>query len=410
MEESKTQRVVDIFAPVPDEPTMEAADGIRFDFCDGLRVRFPKEGGPWHVTFRDIDTGVILGDSDAEPGSGIVSRKKYFVRFGIQIWRKGEDEPIFEHEYDASKQWVMIQLPVPTMGDTLAWFPYVDKFRRKHGCRVLAVLQPQFIDLLRRQYQAIDFITKEEAAGVNPYAAYRLGLFFNGDLDNQPCDFRLVGLAQTAGYILGVDPEPERPRFNLSADRQIHEPYVCISTQSTSQCKYWNNPNGWHQVIRFLNESGYRVLCVDKGRTHGRGIIWNHIPYGAEDFTGPLPLQERVDLIKDADFFVGLASGLSWLAWGCGVPVVMISGFSHPVTEFYTPYRVINYHTCNSCWNDTHIQFDHMDYLWCPRHAGTERQFECTALISSEQVMNTIKRIPAFQKHVERMKKKDGEN
>jgi autotransporter strand-loop-strand O-heptosyltransferase len=76
----------------------------------------------------------------------------------------------------------------------------------------------------------------------------------------------------------------------------------------------------------------------------------------------------------------------------------MISGFSNPSNEFYTLYSVINFHTCNSCWNYMRVDFDHYDFLWCPRHKGTDRQFECTKLITSEQVINTIKRIPAFQK------------
>jgi hypothetical protein len=42
------------------------------------------------------------------------------------------------------------------------------------------------------------------------------------------------------------------------------------------------------------------------------------------------------------------------------------------------------------------VQFDHQDFMWCPRHAGTSRQFECTRLITAEQVKNTISRIPAF--------------
>lgn len=400
MTEETKATTANIFILPPEQPVMEASDGIRFDFNDGLRVQFPKEGGPWHITFKDLDTGIILGDGDAEPGSCVTSVKKYFVRFGFQIWRKGENCPIFTHEFNALNHAVMVQMPVPTLGDTLAWFPYVEKFRRKHDCQVLAVLQPQFTEILRNQYPGIGFITKEQAASVKPYATYRLGLFFGGDVDHQPCDFRLIGLAQTAGHILGVDPEPERPRFELSAPRTIQESYVCISVQSTSQCKHWNNPAGWYQVIDFLKSSGYRVLCVDKARFHGAGLQWNHIPHGAEDCTGPLPLQERVNLIKDADFFVGLASGLSWLAWGCGVPVVLISGFSHPVTEFPTPYRVINYHACNSCWNDPRHDFDHYDFLWCPRHAGTDRQFECTRLIAGEQVINMIKRIPKFQDHI----------
>ena len=75
---------------------------------------------------------------------------------------------------------------------------------------------------------------------------------------------------------------------------------------------------------------------------------------------------------------------------------MMISGFSHPLTEFATPYRVVNYHTCNSCWNDPHLRFDHKDFLWCPRHKDTPRQFECTRLITVEYVKATIGRIPGF--------------
>jgi hypothetical protein len=74
----------------------------------------------------------------------------------------------------------------------------------------------------------------------------------------------------------------------------------------------------------------------------------------------------------------------------------MISGFSLPNTEFDTPYRVINYHACVGCWNDPALRFDNRDFLWCPRHAGTPRQFECTHLITAEQVKQAIRRIPGF--------------
>src|SRR5215471_17663723 len=85
-----------------------------------------------------------------------------------------------------------------------------------------------------------------------------------------------------------------------------------------------------------------------------------------------------------------------WLAWACGVPVVLISGFTHPTNEFDTLYRVVNYHACNSCWNDVRVRFDHKDFLWCPRHKDTPRQFECTRLITADQVKAVIKRIPGF--------------
>jgi autotransporter strand-loop-strand O-heptosyltransferase len=70
-----------------------------------------------------------------------------------------------------------------------------------------------------------------------------------------------------------------------------------------------------------------------------------------------------------------------------------VSGFTHPNNEFATPGRVINWHTCNSCWNDVRHRFDHNDYLWCPRHKDTDRQFECTRLITPEHVKQVVSRL-----------------
>ncbi|WP_456725217.1 hypothetical protein [Bradyrhizobium sp. USDA 4350] len=78
---------------------------------------------------------------------------------------------------------------------------------------------------------------------------------------------------------------------------------------------------------------------------------------------------------------MGLSSGLSRLAWASGTPVIMISGFTHPTNECVTPYRIVNFHACNSCWNDPRMRFGHKDFLWRPRHANSPRQFECTRLI-----------------------------
>jgi autotransporter strand-loop-strand O-heptosyltransferase len=222
-----------------------------------------------------------------------------------------------------------------------------------------------------------------------------MGIFFPcDDRMHQPLDFRIVGLQKTIPHLLGLQPDEIRPLI-LPQDsaRQIEEPYVCIAAHSTTQAKYWNNAAGWLNAIKHLKARGYRVLCIDREAIHGAGSRWNTIPYGAEDFTGDRPLAERVALLSQADFFVGLSSGLSWLAWAVGVPVVLISGFTLPLNEFHTPYRVINYHVCNGCWNDSAIEFVHDDFAWCPRHKDTERQYECTRFITPQQVTGTIDRL-----------------
>jgi autotransporter strand-loop-strand O-heptosyltransferase len=255
--------------------------------------------------------------------------------------------------------------------------------------------------LFRDAYPDITFVTHEQVRAEQFYATYSIGLFFDdADCVWQPCDFRHVGLHRTAGYILGVDAEEVPPRIAFADEGPpLAEPYVCIAVQSSSACKNWNNPNGWREVVRFLKDSGYRVVCIDQKPLHGHGLVWTHIPHGADDETGDRPLAERARWLRHAAFFVGLSSGLAWLAWAVGTKVVMIAGFTHPTNEFATPYRVINYHACNSCWNDPRVRFDHKDFLWCPRHAGTPRQFECTRLITAAQVQQAIQRIPGFGSH-----------
>jgi autotransporter strand-loop-strand O-heptosyltransferase len=381
------------YPPPASQPTQNGPRGIRFDFNLGCRVILPE--GDWRISLRDLDTGNILFQSQNK-GAFVNSAKRFFVRFRIEVW-EGE-ALVLTHDFDAAGRDVLIQFPVGTLGDTMGWFPYAVKFQQRHRCRLTCAMSGLIIPLLRDAYPDITFVTHEEVRAEQFYASYCIGLFFDdADCVWQPCDFRHVGLHRTAGYILGVDPTEVPARLAFADDGPpLAEPYVCIAVQSSSQCKYWNNPTGWREVVRFLKASGYRVVCIDQKPVHGGGLVWNYIPHGVDDETGDRPLAERARWLRHAAFFVGLSSGLAWLAWAVGVPVVLISGFTHPTNEFATPYRVVNWHACNGCWNDPRHRFDHKDFLWCPRHAGTPRQFECTRLITAEQVKQTIQKIPGF--------------
>jgi autotransporter strand-loop-strand O-heptosyltransferase len=382
------------YPPPAARPTQAGPHGIRYDFNQGARVVLPP--GKWRAQLRDLDTGNILFETSSDGGTFVASAKRYYIRFRVEVWRDGES--VLLHDYDAADRDVLIQFPIGTLGDPMGWFPYAVKFQRRHRCRLTCAMSAALIPLFRDAYPEITFITHEEVEAERYYATYCIGLFFDDEKNIwQPVDFRHVGLHRTAGHILGVDPAEEPPRLALPDDsRPIAEPYVCIAVQSSSQCKKWNNPFGWSEIVAFLTQHGYRVVCIDREPAHGHGLVWTHIPHGVQDETGDRPLTERARWLKHAAFFVGGSSGLAWLAWAAGTRVVMISGFTQADNEFATPYRVINYHACTGCWNDVRHRFDHHDFLWCPRHAGTPRQFECTRLITAEQVKAVIRRIPGF--------------
>jgi autotransporter strand-loop-strand O-heptosyltransferase len=272
--------------PAPAElPTQEGTQEIRFDFNDGCRVMLPESKHPWWVRLSDLDSGNVLFDTEMNVGR-VNSTKRYFVRIRLEVWQHGKR--VFSHDYSATNRDVLVQFPIGTLGDTLGWFPYAVKFKENHRCRLTCAMSEKLIPLFRDAYPEITFVTHEEVKPERYYATYSMGLFFDDkDFMFQPCDFRYVGLHRTAGYILGVDPTEVPPKIALADDsRPIAERYVCIGVQSTTQAKYWNNPTGWYQVIEFLKNTGYRVICIDQRPVHGTGLVWNHIPHGVEDQTG----------------------------------------------------------------------------------------------------------------------------
>ena len=89
---------------------------------------------------------------------------------------------------------------------------------------------------------------------------------------------------------------------------------------------------------------------------------------------------------QGAVVLIAMFVGLSWLAWALNKPVVLISGFSEPISEFNNPLRVFNPSVCNGCWNDLSVTFDPSNWNWCPRN----KDFECSKKISFEMVKEKI--------------------
>lgn len=374
-------------------PTQKGELGICFDFNMGARVSVPE--GFWKIRLIDEDTETILYEVEGE-ALQVMSRKKHFLNVRLEI--EQDSKIVWTHKYNATGKDVAVVMPGGTLGDTLGWFPYALRFSKKHHCKLHIVLAEPLKELLEPVYPDVNFMLYDEFEVVKNklYATYYLGLFFSDeDNDWQPSDFRLVGLHRTAGCILGVDITEEPPQVEIEHEdkRPIEEPYVVVAVQASCGCKMWNNPLGWIETVEYLTQKGYRVICIDRDPVVGEGASWNALPLGVEDETGNRPLAERARWLKHADFFIGLSSGLSWLSWAVHTPVVMISGFTHPSNEFYTPYRVFSSHGCNSCWHDVRTPFQHDDYMFCPRHKGTSRYFECTRIINSDYVIKMIDRV-----------------
>jgi len=311
--------------------------------------------------------------------------REYYENCLVTVTEDGE--VLYSERINLEGKRVFVTLESSSLGDTLAWFPCVEEFRKKHNCVVM--VSTFMNDLFRDQYPDLVFV--EPGSGVdNIYAMYKIGWFYDEDLEvnfnKNPFDFRNQPMQKTAADILGLDYKEVRPLMKLPNVQKKKK--VGVGIHGTAQTKYWNNPNGWQEVVDYLNSLDYEVMLYSR---EGDGYMGNYHPTGITKFVGG-SVQEVINDMATCEFFIGIGSGLSWLAWAAKLPIVLISGFSYDFTETsIDTYRVINKSVCTGCFN-TH-RLDPGDWNWCPLYKDTDRQFECTKSISTEMVISEINKI-----------------
>lgn len=336
------------------------------------------------VCFYDNNDTVVY-ENTINMNSWVKLNRQYFTNWKTEVRENGN--LVYSNTLDLNNKRVYISFGSKSLGDTIAWFPYCEEFRLKHKCKLIVSTFMNY--LFVEKYPNIEFVEPGDIVP-NVFAQYDLGWFYdengNYDKNKHPLDFKTQPLQKTATDILGLDYKEIKPKLELPNEKK--EKKVGIGFHSTAQAKYWNNPNGWQEVVDYLNTLGYECVIYSK---EGNGYMGNKYPKGVKVFKGG-SLQDIINEFSTCEFFVGLGSGLSWLAWACELPVVLISGFSEKWAETkLDTYRVINENVCHGCFNWDRL--DAGDWNWCPQHKGTEKMFECSKQITSEMVIKEINKI-----------------
>ena len=356
-------------------------DGLRLDFNFGLRLDIPE--GDFHVRVCDFDSGQIFFDKNIS-GGRLLSVENYFIRWHVEVFLSGKK--IFTHTLSLEGRPVAVMFKTGLLGDTIALLPYLRAFKEVHRCDLSFYAFKHMRELVAHLYPDIPLLDQMD---FKKYATY-YPIMLLSSLPLSAGDVRSVSMTRMGGEFLGVNYLPTKAKFKPTAPPITNEPYVCIAVQSGMARKCWLYPNGWDIVVDYLKSLGYRVFCIDKNAEQTGDGFTIRKPEGAEDFTGDRPIMERANMLYHAEFFIGLGSGLSWLANTVDCPVVMICGFSQEWFEFNTPYRVANRKVCNGCLNDRRVSY------WmkkCPYHEGTPRELECQKKISPRMVINAIERL-----------------
>ena len=321
------------------------------------------------VRFYD-ENDVCQYQSVIKSNSWVRLNRQYYTKWKTYVYQ--DNQLIYENVLDLHGKKVFIAFESKSLGDTLAWIGYCEEFRKKHQCKVIvSTFWNKILD-----YPELELV--EPGSSVSCYAMYKLGWFY--DSNKEPVLCNTIPLQKAASNILGLDFEEVRPRLKYDIGNNKYGKYVTIATNSTSGLKFWLRSH-WQEVIDFLVESGYNVINTSKERNPFNNC------YQLEDTS----IENTMSVIHHSEFFIGLSSGISWLAFGLGKKVIMIAGFTDINHEFEC-IRPYNTNVCHGCWNKPDIRFDAGDWAFCPKHKGTDRQFECQNSITPDMVIDEIKK------------------
>ena len=367
---------------------VEVKNRLILHFIRGPYVEIvgPKSA-QYKIKFIDNKTNKVFYENTIGTNCWCKCGVEYFIEWRVEIYEDGK----LWHEsvFNAKGKRVYIALDSKALGDSLAWFPYVEEFRKKHECEL--VVSTFMNDMFMDNYSNIEYANPGSEVH-NLYSMYTVGLYYNDDNSinglKNPTDPKSVTLQKMCTDILGLEYEEIKPKIKQRPVKQDHDlKQVCIGIFGTAQSKFWNNPNGWQDVVNWLKDRGYVVRLISK---EGDDYMGNKLPTGIiKHPNGPIELV--MDELKKSKAFIGIGSGLSWLSWALDVPTVLISGFSYKWAEMKDCVRIGSPEgKCEGCFN--RIRLDAGDWNWCPDHKGTERQFECTKLITSDMVIKELEK------------------
>ncbi len=351
---------------------------VNFHFINGAHIELTDGVGNFHLTLKNNQTNEVLLSKKIQNNDKIQFSKTYFIDYKIEIIDEDTKQLIFDYNLNYTNERVYIHIDSNALGDTLAWFPYIEKFQQKHQCKIIC--STFFNWLFEDLYPKIEFV-KPGSIVHNILGMYEIGIFDKPE-DRNPIETRNCPLQKISSDILGLEYQELTSRIVISNRKIQNQPikYVCICTESTARAKLWNNPLGWREVIKHLTELGFQVIHLGKETESKEKNVINIKNQSLDDI---------ILWLLESQFFVGLSSGLSWLSNALGKKVVMISGCTAKYNEFkFNNYRVESDAFCKECFNDTKYRFD-KSFEWCP----AKKNFICSSSITSDMVIKKINQV-----------------
>ena len=258
------------------------------------------------------------------------------------------------------------------LGDTICFSSFIDPFLEYHKPK--KVLISTFFPFL---FQSTD--PRYEFINANQKKEIIVDKLLDVGYDKNSLEDTLGGMLSATKRTMWLPQNTKQGKCPvIQYKRIVNKNKISIAPESLKKIAQWNYDGnlGWQVVVDSLVNFGYEVSNVSYENTMNLKNV--------KGFHGNNDIRISLFEILESRIFVGLSSGLAWLAWAYGIPVVMISSFTKSHNEFEC-FRVVNPNSCTGCFNT----FQNIKST-CPLFLGTERENECHKTITPKMVIDKI--------------------
>ena len=130
-------------------------NNIHVSFVNGAKCEITGNNSKeYQVKFYNNQTNKLIHEGSIKTNMWTSPNYKSFIEWKIEVWEAGSK--IYEHIFNGSNKRIFIHFDSKSIGDTLAWFPYVEEFRKKHNCEVICSTFHN--NWFKSQYPEIQFV------------------------------------------------------------------------------------------------------------------------------------------------------------------------------------------------------------------------------------------------------------
>jgi len=277
-------------------------------------------------TVEFYDAEKLISKVEVLPDKPLTGDRQWFTEWKVVI-KDQNGNTIDYSKFNAKDKVVFIKCDSWGIGDTLAWVPYFEEFRKKHECKL--IVSTFYNEFFINAYPEIMFV-KQNTKIWNIYAQYYVGTQPDINTIYAPSNHLNKPLQKVASDILGLEYKAIRP--NIGMPNLLKQKKITLSEFTSGKDKDWGITEEWQQIVDLFVEKGYEVVVISKELTKLKNIT---------DKTGDISLDQRAIEIATSEYHIGSSTGLSWLAWACNTEVFLISDFTPPYHEFPC-YRIFN--------------------------------------------------------------------